>query len=158
MQDSTLASLPPADTVATDTLAAVDSTVALAADVADVPFLFWIKALFILAGAFAFGTVVGWVTYRTIRRSETTGLADIAAVIGAVGGAAVLVLFPAGTALFGAYGIGLAVGFFGYLWKYFKTYGLDAIRTNPGDHNILGQPEHGPPTVPSGRGPANLEP
>lgn len=35
-------------------------------------------------------------------------------VIGIIGGGAVLALFNAGTDLFGAYGIGLFAGFFGY--------------------------------------------
>jgi hypothetical protein len=42
-------------------------------------------------------------------------MGDIAVVIGAVGGAAVLALFPAQSELFGAYGIGLAAGFFIYV-------------------------------------------
>jgi hypothetical protein len=66
-------------------------------------------------GAFAFGVVVGWVTYRTLRRSQVSGLSDIATVIGAVGGAAVTALFPIATGAFGAYCIGLAIGFFAYL-------------------------------------------
>jgi hypothetical protein len=66
-------------------------------------------------GAFFFGLVIGWVTYRTLRRTKTNGLSDIATVIGAVGGAAILKLFPAETNAFGAYSIGLAVGFFAYL-------------------------------------------
>ena len=66
-------------------------------------------------GAFAFGLVVGWVTYRTIRRTANNGLSDISAVIGAVGGGVVTALFPAGSQAFGAYGLGLAVGFFAYL-------------------------------------------
>jgi len=66
-------------------------------------------------GAFCFGLVVGWITYRTLRRTKTTGLSDISTVVGAVGGAAVLSLFPAETDAFGAYSIGLAVGFFAYL-------------------------------------------
>lgn len=66
-------------------------------------------------GAFSFGLVVGWITYRTVRRTKTTGLSDIATVIGAVGGAAVLSLFPAETNAFGAYSIGLVIGFFAYL-------------------------------------------
>ena len=65
-------------------------------------------------GAFAFGLVIGWTTYRTLRR-HNTGLGDIATVIGAVGGAAVTALFPAETGAFGAYCIGLALGFFGYV-------------------------------------------
>lgn len=65
-------------------------------------------------GAFCFGTVIGWFTYFVNRYRTTVALGDIATVIGAVGGGAVLALFPEGTALFGAYGVGLAVGFFGY--------------------------------------------
>ena len=65
-------------------------------------------------GAFCFGIVIGWVTYRTLRRQgETVALSNIATVIGAVGGAAVTALFVKD--LFGWYAIGLSVGFFGYL-------------------------------------------
>jgi hypothetical protein len=66
-------------------------------------------------GAFCFGLVVGWVTYRTLRRTKTNGLSDISSVIGAIGGAAVVSLFPEETNAFGAYSIGLAIGFFAYL-------------------------------------------
>lgn len=66
-------------------------------------------------GAVLFGIVIGWITYRTLRRNAaSTGISDIATVIGAVGGAAVTTLFDA-SGLFGLYAIGLAVGFFGYL-------------------------------------------
>jgi len=41
-------------------------------------------------------------------------LAQLAFLVGVIGGAAVLALFPAGTVLFGAYGIGLLAGFLGY--------------------------------------------
>lgn len=68
-----------------------------------------------LLGTLAFGVVIGWVTYRTLRRSSTGGLSDIAAVIGAVGGGAITALFPVGSRAFNAYGIGLAIGFFLYL-------------------------------------------
>ncbi len=68
-----------------------------------------------LAGAVCFGMVVGFVTYRTLRRShETVSLSNIATVVGAVGGAAVTAMFDDGQ-MFGAYCIGLAVGFFFYL-------------------------------------------
>ena len=67
-------------------------------------------------GALCFGLVIGWVTYRTLRRTKTSGISDISSVIGAVGGAAILTLFPAETEAFEAYGIGLAVGFFAYLF------------------------------------------
>jgi hypothetical protein len=67
-----------------------------------------------LWGAGAFGLVVGWVVYRTLRRKEgSTALSDIATVIGAVGGGAVTALFK-NADLFGAYSIGLAIGFFVY--------------------------------------------
>ncbi|HEV2444154.1 MAG TPA: hypothetical protein VGT07_16640 [Steroidobacteraceae bacterium] len=66
-------------------------------------------------GAVCFGLVVGWVTYRTLRRTaDTVGLSNIASVIGAVGGAAVTALFST-KELFAWYSIGLAVGFFLYL-------------------------------------------
>lgn len=65
-------------------------------------------------GAVCFGVVIGWVTYRTIRRSKApVGPSDITTVIGAVGGAATTALFMGGM-LFGLYAIGLAGGFFGY--------------------------------------------
>jgi hypothetical protein len=68
----------------------------------------------VLAGAFCFGLVIGWVTYRTLRRrTDGAALSDIATVIGTVGGAAVTTLFGSGEP-FGMYAIGLAVGFFGY--------------------------------------------
>lgn len=64
-------------------------------------------------GPFSFGLVIGWVTYRTLRRNENkVALGDIAAVIGAVGGATVVGLFKA--AAFDSYCLGLAIGFFAY--------------------------------------------
>jgi len=71
--------------------------------------------LFQKLGALAFGVVIGWYLYFVSRyRSDTVKLADVASVAGALGGTAVLALFPAGTDLLGAYGIGVFVGFFGY--------------------------------------------
>lgn len=70
-----------------------------------------------LTGAFFFGLVIGWFVYFVNRhRTEEVKLADVAALVAAIGAGAVLVLFPAGTDLFGAYGLGLAVGFFAYLF------------------------------------------
>lgn len=66
-------------------------------------------------GALCFGLVIGWVTYRTLRRTtEKVGLSNIATVIGAVGGGAVTGIFD-DDQLFGLYSIGLAIGFFSYL-------------------------------------------
>jgi hypothetical protein len=68
-----------------------------------------------LVGAGAFGLILGWFFYSLNRYRKTeVGLSDLATVIGALGGAAVLDLFPTGTDLFAAYGIGLALGFFAY--------------------------------------------
>ena len=68
-----------------------------------------------IAGAFCFGIVVGWVSYRTLRRSNVGGLSDISTVIGIVGGAAVVALFPRATGEFGAYAVGLLIGFLSYV-------------------------------------------
>jgi hypothetical protein len=80
------------------------------------------------AGAVAFGLVVGWVTYRTLRRKEgVSALSDISSVIAAVGGGAVTALFKSGE-LFGLYSIGLAIGFFLYLIVNFAAYGKDGVK------------------------------
>jgi hypothetical protein len=66
-------------------------------------------------GAFCFGLVVGYITYRTlIRTTDKASIADLGAVIGAIGGAAVTGLFKPGTDVFAWYSIGLAVGLAGY--------------------------------------------
>jgi hypothetical protein len=68
-----------------------------------------------LLGAGAFGLIIGWRVYFTDRyRTAAVDFQDIATVIGIIGGGAILALFQAGTDLFGAYGIGLALGFFAY--------------------------------------------
>lgn len=68
-----------------------------------------------LIGAASFGALIGWYVYYINRyRKGDVQLSDLVTVIGVIGGSAVLALFPAGTALFGAYGIGLAAGFFLY--------------------------------------------
>ena len=70
-----------------------------------------------LIGAGAFGTVVGWYVYYINRwRKDDVQLSDIVTLLGAIGGAAVLALFPTKSDLFGAYGIGLASGFFIYFF------------------------------------------
>jgi hypothetical protein len=68
-----------------------------------------------LFGAGGFGAIIGWYVYYINRyRKGDVQLSDLVSVMGVLGGSAVLALFPANTDLFGAYGIGLAVGFFGY--------------------------------------------
>jgi NhaP-type Na+/H+ or K+/H+ antiporter len=71
--------------------------------------------VFEFVGAGCFGLVIGWITYRTLRRKErAAALSDLAAVLGVVGGGVVTALYP-DPGLFAAYSIGLAVGFFAYL-------------------------------------------
>jgi hypothetical protein len=67
------------------------------------------------AGAACFGLTIGYITYRTlVRTTEKTAISDLAAVIGAVGGAAITTLFRAGTELFAWYSIGLLLGVVAY--------------------------------------------
>src|SRR5262245_59914007 len=68
-----------------------------------------------LIGSGCFGAILGWYLYFINRyRSGPVDFGDIVTILGAIGGAGVLALFPSGTDLFGAYGIGLAIGFFLY--------------------------------------------
>jgi len=68
-----------------------------------------------LWGAGAFGLLIGWLVYYINRyRKADVQLSDLVTLMGIIGGGAVLALFPAKTDLFGAYGIGLAAGFFLY--------------------------------------------
>ncbi len=68
-----------------------------------------------LVGAGCFGAIIGWYVYFINRyRKADVQWSDLATLIGIIGGAAVTRLFGEGTDLFGAYGIGLAIGFFAY--------------------------------------------
>lgn len=70
-----------------------------------------------LLGAGGFGTVLGWLVFYINRnRKGDVELGDLVTLLGIIGGSAVLALFPASSDLFGAYGIGLTVGFFQYLF------------------------------------------
>jgi hypothetical protein len=72
-------------------------------------------------GALIFGLVVGYITYRTlIRTVDKASVSDLATVLSAIGGGAVVKLYdPSGTP-FAFYSIGLTVGmtvFFFAFWK-----------------------------------------
>lgn len=68
-----------------------------------------------LFGAFGFGLILGWYVYYVNRyRKGDIQMSDITTLVGAIGGAAVLSLFESKSDLFGAYGAGLAIGFFAY--------------------------------------------
>jgi hypothetical protein len=79
-------------------------------------------------GALLFGLAVGWISYRTLRLTAGANvLSDIATIIGAVGGAAVITLLK-NDVLFGWYGTGLAIGFFGYFAVGLILYGTQEVR------------------------------
>lgn len=95
-----------------------------------------------LWGAFAFGLIIGWYVYFVNRyRKGDVQISDITTIIGTIGGGAVLALFDKSSDLFGAYGIGLACGFFLYFVtliilvgksEYFDAdWFLDGRRKNP---------------------------
>lgn len=68
-----------------------------------------------LIGGFAFGLIIGYLTWHVARPGEPNtelNLKTLFGIIGALGGAAILTLFPAGSDLFSVYSIGLAIGFF----------------------------------------------
>ena len=88
-------------------------------------------------GALCFGLVVGWITYRTVRRSGVNGLSDISTVIGAVGGGAVTALFGE-PEIFGAYSVGLALGFFGYFLTFLGLYGKGNPSEPDNDNRLMG--------------------
>ncbi|TAH39727.1 MAG: hypothetical protein EYC70_02760 [Planctomycetota bacterium] len=67
-------------------------------------------------GAGAFGAVIGWYTYYSMRRFKEYTVLDLATLVGALGGAGITALFgESKSLLFGCYAIGLALGFFGYV-------------------------------------------
>jgi hypothetical protein len=119
-------------------------------------------------GAIAFGFVVGWYAYSVSRnRQDAVALADIGVLIGAVAGAGILALFPAGSLLFAWYGIGLALGFFTYFFVLLRlvrknagsgwttAYFLDGRRPPlPGGHDRAAVPAMGdhPPVAPPAPG------
>jgi len=74
------------------------------------------RDLLIHLGAFCFGLLIGWFVYYVNRyRKGDVQFSDITTLVGVIGGGAITVLFGAkGSTMFGAYGIGLAIGFFSY--------------------------------------------
>jgi hypothetical protein len=74
------------------------------------------KDLLPYLGAGGFGVIVGWYIYYINRyRKGDVQFSDITTLVGVIGGGAVTSLFgEAKQGLFGAYGVGLFLGFFGY--------------------------------------------
>ncbi|MBX7554408.1 hypothetical protein K1Y78_42360 [Streptomyces sp. tea 10] len=81
-------------------------------------------------GAGIFGLVVGWITYRTLRRKDGPALlSDLSSVIAAVGGGAVAALPFNDPDMFGVYAIGLGAGFFSYLLVGLRMGGKEETRS-----------------------------
>ena len=105
-----------------------------------------------LLGAGCFGAIIGWYVYYVNRyRKAEVQFSDIVTLVGAIGGAAILNLFPAQTGLFGAYGVGLFIGFFGYFLilcalvaasKNFNAdFFLDGRRKRPAEDEYIPGPD-----------------
>ena len=78
-----------------------------------------------LWGAGCFGSIIGWYVYYINRyRKGDVQLSDVVTLIGIIGGAAIQALFKPDGALVGAYGVGLAVGFFGYFLSLMFLVGI----------------------------------
>jgi hypothetical protein len=95
-----------------------------------------------VTGAFCFGVLIGWYVYYINRhRKESVKAGDLVTIVGVLGGGTILTLFPAGSSLFGAYGIGLVTGFFAYflilvvlVWRsenFTREWFLDGRRKDP---------------------------
>ncbi len=116
-------------------------------------------------GAFMFGCVLGWQVYLINRhRRDKVQLSDLSTILGVIGGAGVLKLFPSGSELFGWYGAGLAAGFFAYFVALLIMVGmspafgvewfLDGRRKEPSkDERIPAPGEPGGGQTPMGRTP-----
>lgn len=117
-----------------------------------------------LLGAGGFGALIGWYVYYINRyRRGDVQLSDLVTLIGVLGGGAVLAIFPQRTDLFGAYGIGLFVGFFAYFLvllalvssspNFDADWFLDGRRKRPGPDYVIPEGTRGTIT-PMGRRPA----
>jgi hypothetical protein len=65
-----------------------------------------------LLGAMSIGGILGWYVYL-INRTRVAGMhmSDLVTLLATIGGAVALSLFPLSSDLFGAYGVGLGIGF-----------------------------------------------
>lgn len=106
-----------------------------------------------ITGALAFGVVIGWYVYYVNRyRKGDVQIGDITTIIAAIGGGAVLALFDRNSDIFGAYAIGLAIGFFLYFLvlvilvgvsdNFDSDWFLDGRRRNPAEGYGYGTDGH----------------
>ncbi len=110
-----------------------------------------------IIGAGGFGALIGWFVYYINRyRKGDVSWSDLTTLIGILGGGAILALFPEQTDLFGAYGVGLFIGFFGYfiflmIWVGIsKSFGVEWFldgRRNVPRELVMGVKESGEPNL-----------
>ena len=78
-------------------------------------------------GAILFGVLIGWLAYWILLlRAGAFALSELVAVLGVLGGGAVMSLFK-DEALFGWYAVGLVLGFGGYLVASLLLHGKQAL-------------------------------
>jgi hypothetical protein len=65
-----------------------------------------------LVGAWWFGAVVGWIVQRAYQEAQSIDSTWLSNMLGVIGGGVVTALFPNGSAIFGAYAVGLGMAFF----------------------------------------------
>ncbi len=117
-----------------------------------------------LLGAGTFGALIGWFVYYINRyRKGDVQFSDLTTLIGIIGGASVMTLLESNSSgvtkaqMFGAYGIGLFLGFFGYFilllvlvknsgGAFTWTWFLDGRRKNPLTAEGEGYPGGAPPS------------
>jgi hypothetical protein len=106
-------------------------------------------------GAACFGIAVGYLTYRTLVRTAVNApVFVLAAIVSAVGGAAVTGLFAPGTSVFAWYAIGLLGGMAVFFAIFARLNGLQHLaavlsvrteapgrRSEPGPEPTAGQPD-----------------
>jgi hypothetical protein len=84
-------------------------------------------------GPCCFGIVVGFLTYRTLIRSGSSSISDLAAIVAAIGGGAVTGAFLEDNNAFGWYAIGLLAGVIGYWLAFLVLNGRKATGKVMGD-------------------------
>jgi hypothetical protein len=96
-------------------------------------------------GTVCFGIVVGYITYRTLVRTEKSAVSDIASVIGAIAGATITGIYS-GSA-FALYSIGLLLGMTIFLLLRLK-FGIHGA--SHASRGSAGGPRSTPPTSTAG--------
>jgi hypothetical protein len=96
-------------------------------------------------GALVFGAVVGFITYRTLVRTvDKAAIADLATVLGAIGGGAVTKLYDPSGRPFAWYAIGLGAGMALLFVVYWAMNGKAALaKVLSGDTLTTGAPVSG---------------